>query len=106
MSERCNRVLGDFYFPGLLKWQTWGISHLPPEVQMHKQTRRTAGRLRATTETGRMANRLRRFAAGAARAGLRLRLAARAAPCRNPAGFALRPDAEARFAGHGIARNC
>ena len=24
MSERCNRVLGDFYFPGLLKWQTWG----------------------------------------------------------------------------------
>ena len=23
MSERCNRVLGDFYFPGLLKWQTW-----------------------------------------------------------------------------------
>ena len=23
MSERRNRVLGDFYFPGLLKWQTW-----------------------------------------------------------------------------------
>ena len=23
MSERCNRVLGDFYFSGLLKWQTW-----------------------------------------------------------------------------------
>ena len=26
MSERCNRVLDDFYFPGLLKWQTWVIS--------------------------------------------------------------------------------
>ena len=26
MSERCNRVLGDFYFPGLLKWQTWDMA--------------------------------------------------------------------------------
>ena len=23
MSDKCNRGLGDFYFSGLLKWQTW-----------------------------------------------------------------------------------
>ena len=25
MFEKCNRVLGDFYFLGLLKWQTWEV---------------------------------------------------------------------------------
>ena len=28
MTERCNRVLGEFYFPGLLKWQTWDEGYL------------------------------------------------------------------------------
>ena len=60
--------------------------------------------MRATTESERRPNRLRRFVAGAARAGLRLRLAARVAPCRNPAGFVLLPDTEARFTGRGMTR--
>ena len=28
MSEKRNRELGDFYFSGLLKWQTWVISKI------------------------------------------------------------------------------
>ena len=51
-----------------------------------------------------MTNRLRRFAAGAARTGPRLRLACTRQPCRNPAGFVLLPDTEARFTGRGMTR--
>ena len=39
-----------------------------------------------------------------ARAGPRLRLACTRQPCRNPAGFVLLPDTEARFTGRGMTR--
>ena len=50
MSEKCNRELRNFYFSGLLKWQTWETVENPGRPDVHIRSLRVSGATEGSVE--------------------------------------------------------